>query len=334
MISLILANSVYAGRHPLGMTAPAIVSQEIFERAQLLRSTNKRRHPPRKDPWPLQNLLRCSLCGSTFKCTYSHKRRVYRCPGGETTSAHYLETGTKCPMPGQRADELEERLLESLGQALYNPTHLAKALEVSISELRARAVDMERDVGPLQKAREEVEEELCRIEEAWIRGRIRPEQLKEMERDGRERLSHIQMRLEALDQGDLEELERTKRILRGAEVALEDVQAAQVANRWPPGPPLPVLFSSAFSREFGFGANWSPPLPPDEGVSAVEGIERTYDTLPPASPEWIGRTLREMVTKLQAEVWATPNRLEVRGLVPVSVRSLDGNQASNSTTMT
>ncbi len=241
IISAILANSVYAGSHPLGMTAPAIVSQEIFERAQLLRSTNKRMHPPRKDTWPLQNLLRCSLCGSTFKCTYSHKRRVYRCPGGETTSAHYLETGKRCPMPGQRSEELERRLLESLSQALYNPANFAKALEVSISELRARAVDMERNVGPLQKAREEVEEELCRIEEAWIRGRIRPEQLKEMERDGRERLSHIQMRLEALDQGDLEELERTKRILRGAEVALEDVQAAQVE-------PIPGSPTSMTSR--------------------------------------------------------------------------------------
>ncbi len=117
-------------------------------------------------------------------------------------------------MPGQRAEELERRLLESLSQALYNPANFAKALEVSISELRAKAVDMERDIGPLQKAREEVEEELCRIEEAWIRGRIRPEQLKEMEKDAQERLNHIQARLEALDQGDLAELERTKRILR------------------------------------------------------------------------------------------------------------------------
>jgi len=336
IISLILANSVYAGRHPLGVTAPAIVSQEIFERAQQLRSTNKRMHPPRKDPWSLQNLLRCSLCGSTFRCTYSHKRRVYRCPGGETTSAHYLETGKRCPMPGQRAEELERRLLESLSQALYNPANFAKALEVSISELRAKAVDMERDIGPLQKAREEVEEELCRIEEAWIRGRIGPEKLKEMEKDALERLSHIRARLEALDQGDLAELERTKRILRGAEVALEDVRAAEAANGWPAGPPLPHLFSFAFSQEFGFGANWSPPLPPnwppddgvDEGVDEVEDI--VYDTLPPASPEWIGRTLREMVTKLQAEVWATSDRMEVRGLIPVSVPSSDGSQAFSS----
>ena len=301
IVLAILANPVYAGSHPLGMAAPAIVSQEIFERAQRLRSTNKRMHPPRKDPWALQNLLRCSLCGSTFKCTYSHKRRVYRCPGGETTSAHYLETGKKCPMPGQRANELEERLLDALSLALYNPANFAQALEVSISELRARAVDMERDIGPLQKAQEEVEEELCRIEVAWIRGRIRPEQLKEMEKDAQERLSHIQARLEALDQGDLAQLERTKRILRGAEVA-----------SW--SPPLPP--------------NW----PPDEGVDAcVDEVEDiVYDTFPPASPEWIGGTLREIVTKLQAEVWATPDRLEVRGLVPVTVPNSDGNQAFNS----
>ena len=37
IISAILANPVYAGSHPLGMAAPAIVSREIFERAQRLR---------------------------------------------------------------------------------------------------------------------------------------------------------------------------------------------------------------------------------------------------------------------------------------------------------
>ncbi len=142
--------------------------------------------------------------------------------------------------------------------------------------------------------------------------------------------------MEALDQGDLAEFERTKRILRGAEVALEDVRAAQAANGWPPGPPLPHLFSFAFSQEFGSGASWSPPLPPnwppDEGVDAGvdEDEDIVYDTLPPASPEWIGRTLREIVTKLQAEVWATSDRMEVRGLIPVSVPSFDGSQAFSS----
>ena len=65
VVSGVLKNSVYAGQHKLGMTAPPIISQAIFERAQSLRSTNKTIHPPNKtihpprvDPWPLQNRLR------------------------------------------------------------------------------------------------------------------------------------------------------------------------------------------------------------------------------------------------------------------------------------
>jgi DNA invertase Pin-like site-specific DNA recombinase len=58
VVSGVLKNSVYAGQHKLGMTAPPIISQAIFERAQSLRSTNKTIHPPRVDPWPLQNRLR------------------------------------------------------------------------------------------------------------------------------------------------------------------------------------------------------------------------------------------------------------------------------------
>ena len=61
-------------------------------------------------------------------------------------------------MPGQRADELELRLLESLGQALYNPANFAQALEVPISELRTRAVSLDRSVAPLQTAVADFEE--------------------------------------------------------------------------------------------------------------------------------------------------------------------------------
>ncbi len=53
----ILTDGTYTGRHKLGIPAPVIIEEDQFEKAQKLRSTNKRLHPPRKDPWPLQNRL-------------------------------------------------------------------------------------------------------------------------------------------------------------------------------------------------------------------------------------------------------------------------------------
>lgn len=135
----ILRDEIYIGRHRLGITAPQLISEETFHRAQKLRSVNKRFHPPRKDPWPLQNRLRCSECGSTFRCDYSHGRRYYRCSGRGTRSRHYLETGEKCSASSFRAQDLEYCILFGICDSMFKPRNFAKALERTLTELRTRA---------------------------------------------------------------------------------------------------------------------------------------------------------------------------------------------------
>ena len=68
-ITKILADPTYIGRHRLGISSPAIIDNDVFDRAQRLRATNKHVHPARKDLWPLQGRLRCSECGTTVRST-------------------------------------------------------------------------------------------------------------------------------------------------------------------------------------------------------------------------------------------------------------------------
>ena len=58
-----------------------------------------------------------------------------------------------------------------------------------------------------------------------------------------------------------------------------------------------------------------------------------HDILLDYTPKWVGETLRELLTRLQAEVWYGPDGLHVKGIItlPVPV-SKDEAQASLSGT--
>ena len=307
IVRQVLVNPVYAGQHLLGMSAPPIVTQETFDRAQLLRTQNKSLHPPRKNPWPLQNRVRCAVCGSKLKCINARKKRVYRCPGCETTSRHYLQTGAKCSLPGLHADQVERCLVKSIYDATNNPRNLATALEASITDLRERIADLERDIGPLRDALTEADGELRRLEMAWVRGRIPEVDLKSMEKSALERKKYIEDRLEALGTNDLGELERSNRLLYALEGSLE-------------------AGNLSFPELVGFNGMWGFFTPaPTKWVGKGERVDLVRDP----NPQY--KQLREMLNRLQAEVWASPDRLEVRGLISFDV-PMETEQAFNSGT--
>ena len=235
VVSAILKNSVYAGQHELGMTAPPIVSQAIFDRAQSIRSTNKTVHPPRVDPWPLQNRLRCTWCGGRFRCFNSRKRlRRYRCQGREGGSTHFLRTGEKCPALGIPAEEIENQILHNLLQCLSNPRNFRAALKVSIIELQARLADLERDVEPVRRELAQVEEELRRLARDWVRSALTEVEVDQLQRSALERREHLEARVEALGPGRIAELERTRAHLAAVEEELAGAESAPpVVERLP-----------------------------------------------------------------------------------------------------
>ena len=310
----ILSNSTYIGRHPLGVTSAAIIDESVFNTAQVFRKSNKQLHPPRKDPWPLQGRLKCSNCGSTLQCEYSGGHRYYRCPGRSTRSKYYLETGKKCTLGGMRADDVEEQLLSATCDAMLNPDSFAKALERTIHELQGKIVDLEREAEPLERALADAEKELQRIERAWIRGRLSEEELHRMEREVEARRDRIQTQLDARDFGDLEELSGTRRLITAAQQTLE--MARTVDGGWWSHPEAPPTWFTDVLVPPGWSSG--------ERVHEDTLEEEVYDTFPPIDPDHIGRTLNEALNRLQAQVWASPGVLELRGIIDVTVPPQNG----------
>ncbi len=300
-IAQILADPIYIGRHRLGISAPAIIDKDVFDRAQRHRATNSHMHPARKDPWPLQGRLRCSECGTTLRCDYSKGHRYYRCPGRLSASRHYLETGHRCSLPGRRAELVEKALLKGIINALRDPDNLAVALEASIHELRINASDLSRDVTPLQEAREAVETELNRLSKVYARGHLSDSEFDDMEREALDRRERIQARLDAVSPGDLAELERTQQLLHAAEYSLE--LAKQMAD------------GSIHGRVATL-------LPLDlSGGRAVDNTEKsvTLIPLPLDDPDFVAGNLKAVLDRLQGEVMMDQDSLALRGLVALTV---------------
>ncbi|MCH8177964.1 MAG: recombinase zinc beta ribbon domain-containing protein [Proteobacteria bacterium] len=138
------------------------------------------------DAWPLQNRLRCSICGSRFKCTYGRNgRRSYRCFGRETNSPYFQRTRQRCTASILEAQETDADLLNAIYIALSQPENFRAALEVSINALKAKLADLERDVAPVRKELDAVSAELGRIELAWVRGVLPSSNLDLLERSAK-----------------------------------------------------------------------------------------------------------------------------------------------------
>ena len=301
MIGRILKDTVYVGRHRIGISSPAIIDKAVFDRAQTVRAKNTRLHPPRKDRWPLQGRIRCAECGTMLTCAYSKSHRYYRCGGRLANSHHYLETGHRCTLPGRRAEAVEKALLKGIIDAFDDPDNLAVALEASLHDLRTRAKDLSRDITPLQEASEAVDTELSRLSKVYARGHLSDSEYDRMEREALDRRERIQARLEAVSPGNLVELERTQRLLSVVENSLE--LAKQMADGSVDGPVVTLL-----------------PL----GLSGSKPVDNTgqFVTLKPLpldDPALVAGDLQAVLDRLHGEVIIGRDDLTLQGLVAMTV---------------
>ena len=150
-------------------------------------------------------------------------------------------------------------------------------------------------------------DELGRIETAWIRGVLPSSNLDLLERSARERQGHLQAQMDILDPGRVDDLERTRSLLAAATENLELAADPDTPHLW-------------FADEF---ASLLPP----------EWSKDGHDILLDYAPKWVGDTLRELLTRLQAEVWYGPDGLHVNGIItlPVPLTAINA-QASLSAT--
>lgn len=128
------------------------------------------------------------------------------------------------------------------------------------------------------------------------------------------RRDRVQAQLDALDFGDFEELNETRRLIVAAEKSLEMARTAD-GGWWSHPEAPPMWFTEVLT---------SPGRSSDEPVHMNTQEDWAYDTIPPIGPDRIGKTLNEALNRLHGQVWASPGLLELRGTINLTVPPQDG----------
>jgi len=87
---------------------PGIVSEQDWDIVQKRLAGNKSVRPMQSKGWLLQGLIKCGLCGLSFRTEKNHNYRYYECRGRLKTN--HLDGSPRCTSRRLRAEWLEEQV--------------------------------------------------------------------------------------------------------------------------------------------------------------------------------------------------------------------------------
>ncbi len=287
-VSDTLKHPGYKGKHPLGVDLPAIIDSELWDLAQKRRRDNKRLHRREGSAWLLQAMVKCGLCGHSLACVTFHGRRVYSCRGRRQDT--YPDADHKCTLPNLDAKWLEERVIANIMNALGTPEGMEKAITDTIQILESRTIELEKTIKPIDHRLQGIDAKLERLAESWVVGAIGTEKVakkrQQLEAE-RERLTSL--KAEA-DPRQIEEYEDVKHRITVYRRELERIKTG--------------------------GRDGSVPLMELPGVGKPPPKNLT--------DEDIVKMQRQLLDRLQVNLWLYPDRVEIRALIPVKHLDIQG----------
>ena len=302
-VGRILTTGAFAsGQHATGIPCPPIIDQEQFDRVQARRKSNHRLKRTPGHRLPLQGRIRCH-CGGNWRCETPRPgkgRPVYYCVNRYRWSRHVMRGGTPCEMPRQPAEILEQSVWHALREALRDPASLARALEVTINELRGRVTELDNESGPIRDAIAELDGERERINDLYRLGEMTRERYMDRREDLMERSEGFREQLDAIGSDQLAELETARTMLLGAEDLLRTLGVRTELD-------IPV---GRFSIHPGVAES-------DELAEFRAGMDYPLADVEDAD---IPAALGSLLDHLHGRVVMHPDRADVRGIVQVEAQ--------------
>ncbi|MBU1950895.1 MAG: recombinase family protein, partial [Candidatus Eisenbacteria bacterium] len=183
-VGLIIRNTTYKGVHYFGRRAkrikepikrqvPAIVSEEIWDKAQKTLKRNLMNSPRgAKRRYLLRSLIKCGICGLNFGGLNDHNDTpYYRCGGKRKLRGIYGKTGEPCrskyvPLA------IEDMIWADLEEFLRNPGDVLKTLAENMDGLEDDDSIAKRELELIQEQLKEKDIERGRILNLYRRGTI------------------------------------------------------------------------------------------------------------------------------------------------------------------
>jgi len=164
------------GRPVISRPVPAIVSEEIWRKAQeTLKANFLFCARSAKNQYLLRGLIKCGLCGRTYIGVAANRpngRRefYYRCNGAHSTSVFL--PGERCGSKAVRGDDLEQQVWSDVETFLRNPDGVLADLQARL-ESQSRGSDRVREqIAALESLFAEKGTERTRVLALYRRGRL------------------------------------------------------------------------------------------------------------------------------------------------------------------
>jgi len=189
---------------------PEIVTEQDWNIAQNRLAGNKSIRPMQEN-WLLQGLIRCGLCGRSFRTEKIHNRRYYECRG--KLKANHLDGTPRCTARRLRAEWVEQQVWQRIEEVINNPNKLKPLLEDTIDNLKSREEELKARIMPIDEQLLQIAKKKAKLADDWVQTNMDAEKFKELQQS----LNKEEVRLKSIrneiDPAQIQELESTRGLL-------------------------------------------------------------------------------------------------------------------------
>jgi site-specific DNA recombinase len=194
------------------MAIPPIVSQEKWDIAQSRLVNNKSSKATEDGVFTLQGLIKCGLCGRSYRTERNKNHRYYICRG-ELKQTH-LDGSPRCKNRNIRAKNLEQAVWKRVIDVINDPNKLKPMLIEAIDKLKERESALEARLLPIEQHLKEIAERKARLVDKFVIENMDTEKYKVAQQNlEKEEARFLSLRRD-VDPNQLAELESTRALLK------------------------------------------------------------------------------------------------------------------------
>jgi len=190
---------------------PPIVSEDRWNIAQSRLVNNKNLKPTQGELFTLQGLIKCGICGYSYRTERTPAHRYYVCRGKLKTT--HLDGSPKCKNRYVRADYLEQAVWTRVMDIINDPNKLKPMIIDAIGKLKERESSLEARLLPIEKRLKEITERKSRLADKFIIDNMDSEKYKVAQQNLEKEEARLIALRKDVDPNQLAELESTRGIL-------------------------------------------------------------------------------------------------------------------------
>ena len=194
------------------ISIPKIVTDDLWHCAQEHRRNNRHVQTFPSGSRLLQGLVKCGICGKHFRSQSTRNRKTYECRG--RLKYVHLDGSARCTAPIISAEWLEQEVWQRIESIINDPNKLEPLLKDTIEKLQAREKELAARIRPINEQLLEIQEKKARLMDEYIVHNMDPGKYKEYQHSLQQEEDRLKSILAEVDPTQIEELQRTKGLLR------------------------------------------------------------------------------------------------------------------------